>query len=136
MRRALALLLLLAACTGDGKKGITEPPPPPPEQPEPGTLTLTLATPHADDAALVLTVAGPEAITQIQAAGALRVHSRGEGTQHRVAVFGAVASGAVLRFAVPDVRRAAGYTATLVEVADTANQVRASTAGYTLSVAR
>ncbi|HEU4881864.1 MAG TPA: hypothetical protein VFT45_06460 [Longimicrobium sp.] len=127
---ALFLALAAAACTGgDGGPTTTSP------QPEPGVLTVNLTTPNPDDRALVVEVTGP-AISGVTAANAAYVlHSRAGASSVRVAVFGALGSGALLRFQVPDVNKASAYSATVVEVADAANALR-ETAGYTAVVAR
>jgi hypothetical protein len=127
---ALILALAAAACTG-GDDGGTTPPPP-----EPGVLTVSLTTPNTDDRALVVEVTGPS-ITGVTAANAAYVvHSRAPGaTSVRAAVFGALGSGALLRFSVPDVNAAAAYKATVVEVADGANALRQTT-GYAATIAR
>jgi hypothetical protein len=112
---ALALLALTACQDG-------------PTRPEPGVLTLSLTT-AADDRAVIVSVQGPEAMDRVEAANAAyAVHSRGTGTSFRAAVFGRLASGPLLRFAVPDVNKATSYTATVVEMADASNQLRAGTA--------
>jgi hypothetical protein len=131
-RFGLALFLALAAtaCTG-GDGGGT-----PPTQPEPGVLTVNLTTPNPDDRALVVEVTGPSISAVTAANAAYVVHSRAPGASSvRVAVFGSLGSGALLRFQVPDVNQASAYSATVVEVADAANALRA-TAGYTAAVAR
>ena len=134
--RAAAVLaaLALAACGGDGGG---KPTPVDPD-PVPGQLTATLATPSADDRALMLTITGPEAVTGVTAAGAgYAVFARpADATTVRVAVFGNIAAGALVRFSVPDVNRAAAYSVSVVEAADPANALRASLAGYAVTVAR
>jgi hypothetical protein len=133
-RRRVAVLLLLglAACSGD--KG----PPSGPSRAQPGVLTLRLVTPHVDDAALLLALSGPGPVSAVSApAGAAYVmHARSTEAITRIAVFGALASGDVVRFSVPDVNRVASYQATVLEVADRTNALRGSTQGYTLSVVR
>ena len=102
-----------------------------------GALTVQLETPHLDDGALVLTLSGPGEITEVTAAGAdARAFAREAGGITKVAVFGALAAGPVLRFAVPDVRKAGEYVATVVQVADRSNDLRPITADYRLKVAR
>ena len=106
-------------------------------QPSPGVLTLTVTTPNTDDRAVVLSVSGPGAITGVESANAAHVlHSRTSGTSFKAAVFGNLNSGPLVRFAVPDVKKAASYSAVLVEVSDTSNAVRTSTSGYQISSAR
>lgn len=128
MTCAAVLLLgaLLSACDANG-----------PDKPVPGDLVVSLDTPGGADRALLLTVTGPAAPTAVVgAAPAYVVHARTQGTTTRVAVFGALADGALLRVTVPDVRQADRYTATLVESADAANVPRAGVAGYALTIAR
>lgn len=128
-----ALLMIVAAALGaacgDSPNG--------PPTPVPGTLTVTLVTPRADDRAMVVRVTGPEGMTEVATANAsYALHSRGTGTSFRAAAFGDLAGGALLRFRVPDVNRSAEYAATVVEVSDGANALRADLAGYRLSISR
>jgi hypothetical protein len=126
-----ALLLaaaLLPACAGGE-----------PAAPQPGDLTVTLATPNAD-AALVVSITGPGVVSAVQAAspGAV-VRARTQGTTTTVALFGAhdaLGAGPLLRVSVPDVRQAKAYAAVVREAADLQNAPRASLAGYALTVAR
>lgn len=124
LRSAALAAAVLVACD----KGSTGP--------EAGDLVLRLATPHADDGALVLTVTGPEIGAVKPAAAGLIVHSRPAGNGVKVAVFGDVAAGPVLRLTVPDVDRVSQYAATVTEAADRANAVRAGVAEYRLTVSR
>ena len=111
---ACAAAAVLAGCGADGPAG-----PPPPV---PGTLTVTLATPAADDRAILVSVTGPAAPGEVAAGSAgYVVHARASGTTLRAAVFGRLGSGPLLRFAVPDVNRAAEYSATAQEVVDPEN---------------
>jgi len=127
---AAALCLLAAACTGDG--GVVNPP-----APVPGVLTVRLTTPNADDRAAVLTVAAPEPVAGVESAAAgVIAHQRTSGTETKVAVFGPLASGALLKLAVADVNKAAQYTVTVQEVADATNTLRPTLAGYTTTVIR
>jgi hypothetical protein len=129
----LPLLLALAgaaACSG-GDDGGTAPP-----QPEPGVLTVSLTTPSTGDRALVVQVSGPELGGVEAASASYVVHSRATGPERvRAAVFGALGTGPLLHIQVPDVNRASAYSATVVEVADEANALRATT-GYTAAVVR
>ncbi len=123
----MAGVTLLACGGGDG-----------PTAPEPGTLEVRLTTPNANDRAMLVTVAGPEPIQSVSGpvGGALVFHGRVSGAQATIAVFGPLAGGVVARVAVPDVGRVGAYTVTIVEVADDANQLRASLAGYSLTIVR
>jgi hypothetical protein len=124
-RAALLLaVVLVAACDGG----------PASDQPRPGDLLVSLSTPNADDRALLVSIAGPEEISAVAAASpAFVVHTRTQGTTTRVAVFGSLADGPVLRLTVPDTRRAAEYTATVLDAADGGNADRAAT-GYALGL--
>lgn len=120
---------LAAGCDG-GPSG--------PPKPVPGTLTVALVTPAADDRAILIAVSGPETVGEVAAAGTggYTVHARPAGTSFRAAVFGRLASGPLVSFTVPDVNRAASYTATVQEVVAPDNTLRASTAGYALTLSK
>ena len=127
----LAAMLATSISCGDEPTG-----PDPVEQPTPGTLTLSIDSPHDDDRALLLRVVGPDSMVavQLEAAG-LTMHARGEGNDTlRVALFGAIADGALLRFSVPDTRTAAGYSATVLEASGPAAALRTPATGYTLTI--
>ena len=106
------------------------------DPPTPGTLTLSLDTPHDDDRALLVRIVGPDSMTavQLEAAG-VTMHTRGEGSDTlRIALFGALADGALLRFSVPDTRAAADYGATVLEASGPAAALRAPATGYGLTI--
>jgi len=109
-----------------------------PTEPVPGTLELRLTTPNANDRAMLVTVAGPEPIQAVSGSvgSALVFHGRVSGSQATIAVFGPLTSGVVARVGVADVGRVSAYTVTIVEVADDANQLRPSLAGYSLTIVR
>jgi hypothetical protein len=149
MHRARVVLLtsaivLVSSCGGGGSdSGITptQPPTEPPIQPTvpsvvPGTLTVRLVTPYTDDGAILLDIAGPAPAAEIVAAaqGAV-VNSRSNGNTTRVAVFGSLGSGALVRFSVPDVNVAQQFSAQVTEVSDRASALRASVTGYQITIA-
>ena len=127
-----ALLLAAALLPACGDAGA-------PAKPQPGDLTVTLATPNAD-AAMVVSITGPGAVGAVQAASPGAVaRARTEGTTTTVAVIGAhdaLGAGPLLRISVPDVRQAKEYAAVVREAADLQNAPRASLAGYALTVER
>ncbi len=126
---AALLAALLAAC-GDSGGGT-------PAQASPGVLTVSLAAPVADDRALVISITGPGAVSDVQpAAAGYAVYAGTQGAATRVAVLGAIAAGPVLRFGVPDVRQAKRYRAAVVDAADGTNTARGSMSPYTLTVSR
>ena len=140
----MSAIMLVSSCGGGGSdSGITptQPPTEPPIQPTvpsvvPGTLTIRLVTPYTDDGAILLDIAGPAPATEIVAVaqGAV-VHSRSNGNTTRVAVFGSLGSGALVRFSVPDVNVAQQFSAQMTEASDRASAVRASVTGYQLTIA-
>lgn len=103
----------------------------------PAMLVATLAAPRAEsDRAAVVLISGPQAVTEVEAASpAYVVAARSEGTLTRVAVFGTLSDGPLLRFTVPDARRAGEYRATVVDAADSANAPSAAVAEYALTLA-
>jgi len=120
-----AALSLGAGCANDPTAGA----------PRAGTLSVRLTTPHADDGAMAFEVSGPPIDSAVVANASLRVFTRREGGSTIVgAVVGALGNGAVVRLYVPDVAAAAGYTARVLEVADRRDLLRASLAGYALTV--
>jgi hypothetical protein len=134
-RRAVLTLACLAsaalAACGDAGGTLA------PSAPEPGTLTVVLTTPAADDRAVLVSVTGPEGAGAVADAGAgYTVHARGGGTAFRAAVFGRISSGRLVTFSVPDVSRAADYRAVVHEVVDPSSNVRPSLDGYSAAVTR
>jgi hypothetical protein len=104
--------------------------------PVPGTLTARLVAPNADDGAILIEISGPAPITDVTATaqGAI-VHSRANGNKTRLAVFGSLASGTLVRFSVPDANAAQQYSAQVTEVSDRANALRTSVTGYQVTIA-
>jgi len=121
----IAILLLGVACSNDATGG----------QMQAGTLTLRLTTPHPDDGAMTFQVSGAPIDSAVAINGSLRLFTRREGSSTVVgAVVGALANGALITLDVPDVGAAARYTATVLEVADRQDALRASLTGYVLTV--
>jgi hypothetical protein len=120
----VAALAVVTACAGESG-------------PTPGELTVRLTTPNADDGAMVLVLSGPGPITNVAAASAgTIVHARDASGSMRVAAFGSIASGDLIRFSVPDVEQASSYQATIHEVADRGNVLRPAVTSYTLAIVR
>jgi hypothetical protein len=119
--------LLLAGCS-DG--------PARPPEPQPGVLTIVLEGATGSEAAVIVALDGPDAISRVEAAsGELRHHARSEGNHTRVAVFGTLESGTLLRIWVPDVQQANRYSASVLEVAGSDHRLIAVD-GYRLQVRR
>lgn len=141
---AVAAVLAISCGGSGGDRAPTDPSQQQPVQPVqptappavPGTLTARLVTPNADDGAILLEISGPAPIADVTAAvqGAV-VHSRANANTTRLAVFGPLASGALVRFSVPDVNAAQQYSAQVTEVSDRASALRTSVTGYGISIA-
>ncbi|HEX9938315.1 MAG TPA: hypothetical protein VGB15_14365 [Longimicrobium sp.] len=124
---ALLSATLLAGCDPGG--GGT------PAQPTPGVLTVKLAAPVLGDRALVIAITGPGEVSAVQPAVAGYVtYVRTQGAATRVAVFGTIEAGPVLRFSVPDTRQQ--YQAAVVDAADGNNTARTNMAAYQLEILR
>ena len=99
------------------------------------TLSLRLATPHADDGAMLFAVSGPPIDSATAGNASLQLFTRRVGSATMVGVVvGELANGAVVTLQVPDVGAAAGYSARVLEIADRQDALRASLTGYTLAV--
>lgn len=122
----LASLSLLGACdsgpTGGGG---------------PGTLKVVLSSPNATDDAILIRLDGPDmSDVVVSGAGRTAYVRTVSATRIVVAIVGSVSSGEQLRFDVPDTKRSADYLATVIEVSDATNTLRATPATYTLQVQR
>jgi hypothetical protein len=122
----VAALSVAAGCSNDSTSAVAQP----------GTLSLRLTTPQADDGAMTFAVSGPAIDNATAVDVSLRLFTRqADGSTLVGAVVGALGNGVVVTLQVPDVGAAARYTARVVEVADRQNVLRASLAGYALTVA-
>lgn len=131
LRGALAgaLLIGVTACSGDdpGGTGVNTS----------GPVTLSLTTPSADDGALLVVVTGPDITDVTSASAAYTLYwRRASATETRVAVVGDIVAGRLFTVTAPSGAAASHFTATVSEVADRADALRPSTAGYSLSVSR
>jgi hypothetical protein len=126
----LCALLSTSVSCGDDDNGSTGPP-----DPVPGTLTLSLETPHGDDGAVLLRLDGAD-ISQVElAAPGLYLRFLEDQTGVTAVFVGDIVSGDLLTFDVPDVNSVASYAGTILEAADRSNALRGSLAEYTLTVA-
>jgi hypothetical protein len=129
-KRMLLAALLTGALSCDNRRDVTQPLPP-----QPGTLTVRLTTPRADDGAIVFELRGQgDATPQLADTTMWMFTERVDSTLTRVVLVGDLVSGPLVTFEVVDVQRP--YTATLVQVSDRANAVRAQLQDYDLAIAR
>lgn len=135
MRRARWILTLVAAL---GVVACSDDPTGTAPRPVAGALIVRLTTPHADDGALVFAISGPSIASAVTADTALRLFTRQVNDSTLVAVVVGVvdsAGGSLVTLQVPDLGAAGRYTARVIEVADRQDILRASLAGYVLTVA-
>lgn len=122
---AAALLGGIAAC-GDGG----------PVEPVAGNLLVVLATPNSGaDGAILFTLSGPAAPLSATGATELRVFAEPFAPTMQLAITGGTLStGTILTIAVEDVNKVSQYSATIRQVANTANFVLRPLSGYSLRV--
>lgn len=131
MRRLLLPLVLLALASACGDGGPTEP-----AGPTPGVLKIALATPNADDGALLFTVSGGRVSTVDAAAAGYQIYTAQPDTMTtRILVTGDIGAGEVVRIHVPDTRTAAAYHATIAQAASRTTFAQRALTGYSLAVA-
>lgn len=105
--------------------------------PEPGTALINLTTTANDAGAVLITLTGP-GITDVKPANSSydvfwRLAAENE---MRVIVLGSIAPGPLLIVQVGDVGRLESYTSELIDVADRNGALKATGAGYALSMSR
>ena len=124
MALAAAVLLAAAACSDS-----TTPP-------TPGVVTLSLVTPNADDGAMALVLTGPGITSIASGSGAYAVYWRVVSpTEARVIVVGDLSNGVLATAQIAEANRLSGYHVEILEVATRSDAVRASTAGYAITLA-
>ena len=122
----MAALLVGASCSDDAVTGA-----------QASTVILHLTTPHADDGAVLFAVSGPPIDSATADNGRLRLFTRRSGETTIIgALIGVVRNGAEVTLHVRDAGSPFAYTAQIVEVADRANALRGSLAGYALTPSR
>jgi hypothetical protein len=125
-RRLLALVAVLCLWTACSEEPISAPPA--------GALFLHLATPHADDGAVIFVITGPSIDSVTVDKSSLRLFTRSSGGTLAGIVVGAVDAGPIVRLHVPDVGAAAAYRAQVIEVADRQDALRGSLVEYAMTV--
>ncbi|MBA2626659.1 MAG: hypothetical protein H0U85_01465 [Gemmatimonadales bacterium] len=126
---ALALMCIVTAGCGDGGPGVTDP--------TAGIVRVILATPNADDGALIVTITGAP-VSQVEpASSAYQVYSaQPDSLTTRVLLTGNITPGELLRLHVPDVRRAGAYHAVVTQAASGATFAQQQVGSYSLTVAQ
>lgn len=119
---ALAALLVAGGCT---------------TAPVAGELSVNLATPNADDGAILVRITGSGAavVTGATAActGCRIFAAKVSDTELKVVITGTIAAGAVARVSVSDVNTPASYGVQILDVASR-TYVKRATTGYSLTL--
>lgn len=101
----------------------------------PGALVVSLSTPNSDDGAILISISGGGIGSPSAESSTHVFYSRATSPlATNAAVVGNITSGPLLRFNVPDVGRASSYVATISQVADRDNDLRATLTGYALRI--
>lgn len=111
-RLALAAAVAMVACSNS------------PIGPQPGTLFVKLQSPNSGaDGAILFTLSGPTPVTNVQvgAAGDTLWSTDFSGTTTKVVLTGAIASGVILRFDVPDVNQFGQYLVSVNQAASSSD---------------
>lgn len=123
---ALAALLAPAACGHDSSTPLAST--------NAGALDLVLATPNADDGALLIEVSGGQ-VDSVSAPGGYQVYTSAPSTStRRIMVVGSVVAGTVARIWVPDAGDSASYHATVLQAAARGTYVQRAVANYGITV--
>lgn len=97
------------------------------------TLEVALATPHADDAAIVIGIVGPGIGSLTAAETGHYLHTVGWGTGVTTVLVGDLSSGRLVRFDAPAAEDLDAYSANVIEAADETNTLQTLT-GYDLII--
>lgn len=105
------------------------------DAPVPGTLTISLVTPNADDGAILLNLGGPGLTTPQSASSSYILFSRLESSvQLRIAIVGNLTAGPLFTLSVSDVRDLSAFSSSVIEVATRSDELRSSVTGYDLDI--
>lgn len=127
--KPILLMALAAVAVGCGDKA-TSP------IPTPGSAIVSLATPNSDDGAVVVTLTGPGFSTFATASSGYLIYSRLAGGQEaRVILIGDVTAGPLFTFKIAAGSDVSAYAATVQQVANRSDALRASTSSYNLTIA-
>jgi len=103
-------------------------------EPDPNSgITVALTTPNTDDGAVLLVLQGPTPSAIMASSAGYQLFWRAAGpTETRVIVVGDIVAGRL--FTATTSGSASTFTATVAEVSTRADQLRSTTAGYSLVV--
>lgn len=121
-RVALAGVIIVTGCGGEGVAPAT-----------PGTLSLRLATPNANDGALVVVISGGP-VSAVHATGGLEVAREVDGAGTHLLIVGDLVEGVLATIDIPDIAHANAYVAVVEQVADRTSFGLLDAAGYHLTL--
>jgi hypothetical protein len=105
--------------------------------PTPGTLTVSLSSPNADDGAVLFMLTGPGIQTAQAANSAYKSYWRlVSATELRFMVVGNLTNGTVATITVDDTHKVDQYKGTLLDAASRTDAARSSLASYKITVSR
>ncbi len=126
-RTALSLAALVGGLACGSDKGTN---------PGPGIATVSLATPNADDGAVLVTLTGAGVSNPQPGSSGYRMYFRlVSADEVRVLLVGDLSAGILLSVSVGDINSIGNYAGTVVEVASRTDALRTSLAGYSLAFA-
>lgn len=128
-RAAVILLLVLTPACSDHATSLVEP-----VVPQHRTLKVRWATPHTTDAAVRLTIRGPDVADVTAVRPDYMAFSRAVEGGLTVIVFGELVSGDLVSFAVQDGLSIGLYTLKLEQVAGTTDELRPDLEDYRLDI--
>jgi hypothetical protein len=123
------LMLSVALGCGGGTPTATD-------TPTPGPLTLTLAAPSSDVGALMFTISGAQLQRFTPAAGLTAYATPGGQSWMKIVIVGPIGSGPVGQVQVPDTRKVASYSVSILQAASGISYALQSLPGYTIGLSR
>ena len=124
-RVALAAALVAFACSKS------------PTGPQAGTLLVKLQDPNGGDGAILFTISGPTALTNVQAgAGDTLWTTDFSSTVSHVVLTGVIGNGVILKFDVPDVNVSGSYIVAVNQAASSSDYSLRSLTNYVAFVSR
>lgn len=122
---------MVATNCGDKPTAPRPVPPPPP----PGNAVVALTTPNITDGAIIVTLQGPDLSTVQASNAAFTMFSRLVSAQEaRVTIVGDLTAAPLFTFKLGAGQLPSAYTATVQQVANRSDLLRASTNGYQLTI--
>jgi hypothetical protein len=102
--------------------------------PTAGILKVNLATPHADDGGLLLTLSGGP-IDSIESTGNPLYTSRADADSVKVIITGQLTSGTIAQIHIPDSRQASSYSAIVIQAAARGSYAQRNPDSYSVTLA-